>query len=160
MIDEYEIDPDGFAAEIDSHAEELRAEGLTYDQLLMVAARALAEAAYNEGVYYCDVYELRAALHKEMFDPDKVSKAAAIAFGEKAANHSLSALGRKAALARHAEDNETAERIRAWYAENHHRFKSMDAAAEAAARIEPVSFRTARKHIGAAAKTLPSARKE
>ncbi len=67
--------------------------------------------------------------------------------------------GKRAANARHAENRDIAERIKAWYGENHHRYRSMDAAAEAAARIEPISVRTARKHIGAAAKNIPSTRK-
>ncbi len=67
---------------------------------------------------------------------------------------------RNAAGARHTENREIAERIQAWYAENHHRYRSKDAAAEAVTRVEPVAFKTARKHIGAAAKNLPSARKE
>jgi len=67
---------------------------------------------------------------------------------------------RKAATARHAESREIAGRIQAWYAENHHRYRSKDAAAEAVTRVEPVAFKTARKHVGAAAKNLPSARKE
>ena len=66
---------------------------------------------------------------------------------------------RNAAGARHTENREIAERIQAWYAENHHRYRSKDAAAEAVTRVEPVAFKTARKHIGAAAKNLPSARK-
>ncbi|AVR87522.1 hypothetical protein [Thauera aromatica] len=69
-------------------------------------------------------------------------------------------LGKHAASARHAEDYETAERIQAWYVENHHHYRSMDAAADAVTGLEPVAFRTARKHIGAAAKKLRSARKE
>lgn len=60
---------------------------------------------------------------------------------------------------RHAENREIAERIKAWYIETHNQFRSMDAAAEAAAKIEPVAVRTARKHIVEAAKNLPSARK-
>ena len=68
-------------------------------------------------------------------------------------------LARKAANARHAEDNETGERIQAWYSENYHLYRSMDKAAEAAIKLEPVAFKTARKHIGIAAKKLPSARK-
>ena len=72
----------------------------------------------------------------------------------------LSSNARNAADARHAENREIAARIQAWYAENHHRFPSMDKAAEAVMRIEPVAFKTARKHIGAAAKNLPFARKE
>jgi len=67
---------------------------------------------------------------------------------------------KRAAQARHAENREIAARIQAWFTENHHRYRSKDAAAEAVARIEPVAFTTARKHIGAAAKNLPSARKE
>lgn len=70
------------------------------------------------------------------------------------------ALASRAANARHAENREIAERIQAWYAENRHLYRSMDAAAEAVSRIEPVAVRTARKHIGAAAKNLRPARKE
>lgn len=66
---------------------------------------------------------------------------------------------RKAADARHAENREIAERLKNWYAVTWSQFKSLDAAAEAATKIEPVSFRTARKHVGEAAKNLPSARK-
>lgn len=68
-------------------------------------------------------------------------------------------LAKKAASARHAENREIAARIQDWFIENHHSYRSMDAAAEAVTRIEPIAFRTARKHIGDAAKTLPSARK-
>lgn len=67
---------------------------------------------------------------------------------------------RKAAAARHAENREIAERIQTWFIENHQHYRSKDAAAEAVTRIEPVAFRTARKHIGAAAKNLPPASKE
>ena len=69
-------------------------------------------------------------------------------------------LASKAAFARHAENREIAERIQSWYAENRHLYRSMDQAAEAVVKLEPVAWRTARKHIGAAAKNLPSARKE
>jgi len=67
---------------------------------------------------------------------------------------------KRAAQVRHAENREIAERIKDWFIENHHRYRSKDAAAEAVTRVEPVAFKTARKHIGAAAKNLPSARKE
>lgn len=67
---------------------------------------------------------------------------------------------RNAAGARHAESREIAERIQAWYAENRHLYRSMDKAADAVVKLEPVEWRTARKHIGAAAKKLRSARKE
>jgi len=67
---------------------------------------------------------------------------------------------KKAAAARHLENREIAERLKQWFTENREKFPSMDAAAEAAIRIEPVSFRTARKHIGDVAKKLRSARKE
>lgn len=79
---------------------------------------------------------------------------------QRLADGAVKVLAKKANDARHAENREIAERIRAWYAENHHHFPSMDSAAEAVARIEPVAFKTARKHIGTAAKNLPSARKE
>ncbi|WBL65008.1 hypothetical protein [Thauera sp. WB-2] len=72
---------------------------------------------------------------------------------------SLSTNARNAADARHAENREIAERIQAWYAENRHLYRSMDQAAEAVVKLEPVAWRTARKHIGAAAKNLPPARK-
>lgn len=71
-----------------------------------------------------------------------------------------SELARRGAAARHAENHEMRDRIFAWYREHYHRFKSMDAAAVAYLKEEPVSFRTARKHIGAAAKAyaLPAKR--
>ncbi len=71
-----------------------------------------------------------------------------------------SELGKQGAAARHAENHEMKERIYEWWQANHSRFRSMDAAAEAYSRLEPISVRTARKHIGAAAKTyaLPAKR--
>jgi len=71
----------------------------------------------------------------------------------------MSENARNAANVRHAENREIAERIKVWYRENRHRFRSMDAAAQAVIRIEPVAFRTARDHIGAEAKELRSASK-
>lgn len=62
--------------------------------------------------------------------------------------------GQKAAYARHAENREIAQAIKDWYKENHMKFRSLDAAAEAAMKEQPVSFRTARKHIGAAAREV------
>lgn len=67
---------------------------------------------------------------------------------------------RKANEARHVHNRATASRIVHWYFENHKKFQSLDAAAEAVTRIESVAFRTARKHIGEAAKELRSTRKE
>lgn len=67
---------------------------------------------------------------------------------------------KKAAAARHGENREIAERLKEWFTENRDSFPSLDAAAQAAIKIEPVAFRTARKHIGDAAKELRSARKE
>lgn len=72
----------------------------------------------------------------------------------------VKSITKKANDASHARNREIAERIQAWYTENHQRFRSMDAAAEAVTKIEPVAFKTARKHVGIAAKNLPSARKE
>lgn len=68
---------------------------------------------------------------------------------------------RAAADARHARSRATGEWIKAWYRENADRFRSMDAAAEAVTfhKEASVSFRTARKYIGEAAKELRSARK-
>jgi hypothetical protein len=67
---------------------------------------------------------------------------------------------RNAATKRHAHNRATADRIASWYFDNHKSFRSLDAAAEAVTRIEHVAFRTARKHIGEAAKKLRSTRKE
>ncbi len=63
-----------------------------------------------------------------------------------------SAAARRGAAVRHAESYQVRDRIFEWYRERYHLFKSMDIAAEAYMKEEPVSFRTARKHIGAAAK--------
>lgn len=70
-----------------------------------------------------------------------------------------SVAGRIAANARHAENHAIAESIRAWWRKNGANFTSMDDAAIAVMKIEPVSFRTAYKHIAAEAKKLRSARK-
>ena len=71
-----------------------------------------------------------------------------------------SELARRGADARHVENREMRDRIFAWYRAHYHRFTSMDRAAEAYLKEERVSFRTARKHIGTAAKTyaLPAKR--
>lgn len=71
-----------------------------------------------------------------------------------------SELARRGAAARHVENHEMRDRIFAWYREHYRLFNSMDRAAEAYMREEPVTFRTARKHIGAAAKAyaLPAKR--
>jgi len=82
-----------------------------------------------------------------------------IEVGTEQSNAALSANGRNAADARHAKNREIAERIKAWYRENCHKYGSMDDAAEAATKVESLKFRAARKHIGAAAKELRSTRK-
>lgn len=68
---------------------------------------------------------------------------------------------KRAAEARHAENYEIRDRIHEWWKSNHGNYKSMDKAAEALIRVEPVAFRTARKHIGEAARiyALPAGRK-
>lgn len=68
-------------------------------------------------------------------------------------------LTKKANDARHQRNRETSALIEEFYLTNHQKFSSLDAAAESAIKIFPVSFRTARKHIGAA-KKLRSTRKE
>ena len=73
---------------------------------------------------------------------------------EASASELLSRQGKKAADARHAENREIAQEIKDWYSANHHRYKSMDAAAAAVTKLQPVVFSTARKHIGTAAKGL------
>jgi len=73
---------------------------------------------------------------------------------EASASELLSRQGKRAADARHAENRQIAQVIKNWYLENRHKFKSMDAAAEEAMKLEPISFRTARKYIGEAAKEL------
>lgn len=73
----------------------------------------------------------------------------------------MSEMSKKGTDARHAENRHIAETIEAWYLTNHAGFKSLDAAAEYAhTKIARVSFRTARKHIGAAAKKLRAAGKK
>ncbi|QYG05770.1 hypothetical protein [Janthinobacterium sp. PAMC25594] len=53
------------------------------------------------------------------------------------------------AAARHAENHQMKAEIIKWWSENRNNYKSMDAAAEqAAGKIAPVAFRTARKWIG------------
>ena len=64
----------------------------------------------------------------------------------------LSENARKAALARHAENYEIANQIMEWFKDNHGSYSSLDAAAAAAQKIAPTSFRTARKWVGKANK--------
>lgn len=59
---------------------------------------------------------------------------------------------RTANAARHAENREIAESIKEWFHKNKQNYKSLSEAAKAAIRIEPVAYRTAYKHIAAAAK--------
>jgi len=54
---------------------------------------------------------------------------------------------RLGAKGRHAETEGIKERILTWYAQNHGEFKSVDAAARAASKQEPIVFTTARKWI-------------
>lgn len=61
-------------------------------------------------------------------------------------------LSKKANDVRHKHNRETAALIEEFYLKNHEKFLSLDAAAESAIKVFPVSFRTARKHIGAAKK--------
>jgi hypothetical protein len=56
-------------------------------------------------------------------------------------------LARVGGKARQAENKEIKKCILEWYAENHGKFKSLDAAAEAARKQGPVAFTTARKWI-------------
>lgn len=56
-------------------------------------------------------------------------------------------LARVGAKARHAETEEIKKRVLAWYAQHRGEFKSLDAAAEAARKQEPIAFTTARKWI-------------
>ncbi|MFA7279052.1 MAG: hypothetical protein WC100_03060 [Sterolibacterium sp.] len=70
----------------------------------------------------------------------------------------ISEMSKKGAMVRHAENRKIAETIQAWYLENRADFKSLDSAAEyACTEVVPISFRTARKHIGYAVKKLRSA---
>jgi len=64
---------------------------------------------------------------------------------------------KKAAAKSHETHQRQAQAIIDWYLQNHARYKSLDSAAEAAQRHYSGSFRTIRKHIGAAAKQLRSA---
>jgi hypothetical protein len=68
----------------------------------------------------------------------------------------LSEKGKQASNKRHATNRNRATTIKAWYIDNHSAFKSMDRAAEKAQELFGVSFRTAREHIGKAAKDLRS----
>lgn len=104
--------------------------------------------------------EMRRSLRAAYHDPNKVTIEAAMTLARRVQKTAVSKNASKAANALHAEDNEIAERIKAWYLDNHHHYRSMDAAAEAVLRLEPIAFRTARKHIGTAAEELRSARKE
>ncbi|MCS0631666.1 hypothetical protein NX786_20270 [Telluria mixta] len=56
-------------------------------------------------------------------------------------------LARMGAKAKNKETEQIRNRLEAWYAQHHTQFKSMDAAAEAARKQEPISFRTARQWL-------------
>jgi hypothetical protein len=68
-------------------------------------------------------------------------------------------LARKAANIRHAPARARKAQIQDWYSENHSKYRSMDQAAEAAATLFGVAFRTARDHIGEVRKRERAARK-
>lgn len=71
-------------------------------------------------------------------------------------DHSIRALARAGANARHAENRAMKSQIFEWYDSNRDSFCSLDAAAEAAAKIVPVKFRTARRWVGQCAKLPPT----
>lgn len=56
-------------------------------------------------------------------------------------------LARVGAKARHLETKEMRKRLETWYDQNYEKFKSVDAAAMAAVKEEPIAFPTARKWI-------------
>ena len=64
---------------------------------------------------------------------------------------------KKAAAKSHETHMRQAQKIIDWYLQHHARYASLDNAAEAAQKHFTGSFRTIRKHIGAAAKQLRSA---
>jgi hypothetical protein len=63
-------------------------------------------------------------------------------------------LGRVGAKAKNIETNEMKQRVKTWYAKHHGNFKSVDAAAMAAIKIEPISFPTMRKWISELKKSM------
>ena len=76
----------------------------------------------------------------------------------RAGNDSASSLvenSRKAALAGHAENHAIAKDLEDWHKANCLKFTSKDSMAEAATKVVPFKFRTARRHIGELAKTYP-----
>lgn len=75
------------------------------------------------------------------------------------ATQRISVMNSKAAIRRHAENHAMKAQLWDWYVASKDQWKSMDKAAEAAIKIVPVSFRTARDWIGQCAKTLHSARR-
>ncbi|PLK47041.1 hypothetical protein [Uliginosibacterium sp. TH139] len=72
----------------------------------------------------------------------------------------LRSVTRKANDARHKHNRMTKQKVFDWYQDNRNNFRSQDAAAEKAAKEFSISFRTAQKHIGEAAKQIRSARTE
>lgn len=79
---------------------------------------------------------------------------------EEQTSQAVRALARKAANARHAENREISDQVKSWFRENGHLYPSLEKAAEAVIKLEPISRRTAYRHISDEAKKLRSARKE
>jgi hypothetical protein len=79
--------------------------------------------------------------------------------GEEKARERISVTARAAAIARHAKNRAMKQQAIRYYSENQHKFKSMDAAAEAiAGKIVPLAFRTVRDWIGEYRRALRAAR--
>ena len=118
------------------------------DRALACYQRGRCRRPFDEAENWADCAQLLRFSLRYFSDPEMV----------KCDGRSASAVGRIAADARHAENRAKAESIKAWWRENKNGL-SMDAAAEIAAKSHSVAFRTARKHIGDAAKQLRSARR-
>lgn len=114
---------------------------------------------------YCIAFECAAAARRgdisEAIDLLAVASliSAFVFAGGSDAHAILSAAGRKAVNIRHAKNRERKAKIQAWYIENRSKFRSMEQAAQAAAKIHSVTPRTAREHIGEASKNLRSTRR-
>lgn len=71
MINDYDVDPDGFDAEKGDNKQRIIALELSYEQLIDFAAQMMTERDYAEGLYYIecdDSYRLRDEVH------DRVTK--------------------------------------------------------------------------------------
>jgi hypothetical protein len=104
----------------------------------------------NEGLTQ-EVIRLTVALDRQTTQAEELLK--------RKVKERVSLAARQAAIQKNAENRAMKAEVIQYYATNQHRFRSMDAAAEAiAGKIVPLKFRTVRDHLAEYRRTLRSAR--